>query len=112
MSDKESDTPEAAELERLRQRILEVDGELIRLVGERRDLVLQVGAVKSQLGVPILDPKREAKVVRRAAELSRELGVDEELARDVIWRIIASAREVQEGDRGWGPKERASTDDG
>jgi len=29
--------------------------------------------------------------------------VDEELTRDVVWRIIASAREAQEGDRGWGP---------
>ena len=38
-----------------------------------------------------------------AAELAREVGVDEELTRDVIWRIIASARDAQEGRTRWGP---------
>lgn len=94
---------EREELERLRRRIVELDDELIRLVGERRDLVLEVGRLKRELDLPVLDPGREAEVVRRAARRSRDLGVDEELTRDVIWRIIASAREAQEGERGWGP---------
>jgi len=80
-----------------------LDRTLIRLIGERRDLVLEIGRVKEALGLPVLDPPREARVVRRAAELARELGVDEELTRDVIWRIIASAREAQEGATSWGP---------
>lgn len=96
---------EREELERLRRRIVELDDELIRLVGERRDLVLEVGRLKRELDLPVLDPGREAEVVRRAARRSRDLGVDEELTRDVIWRIIASAREAQEGERGWGPPE-------
>ena len=91
------------ELERLRSRITELDAELVRLVGARRDLVLRVGRLKADLGMPVMDPSREAAVVRRAAELSREVGVDEELTRDVIWRIIASARQAQEGSTNWGP---------
>ena len=51
------------------------------------------------------DPVREARVVRRAAERAREAGVDEELVRDVIWRIMASARDAQTGRTGWGPPE-------
>ena len=43
------------------------------------------------------DAAREAAVVRRAAALARDAGIDEELVRDVIWRIMASAREEQEG---------------
>lgn len=92
-----------ARLEELRKQIVALDEELIRLVGRRRDLVLEVGRIKEALELPVLDPGREAQVVRRAAELSRKLGVDEELTRDVIWRIMASAREAQEGDRSWGP---------
>lgn len=84
-------------LEAARERIVELDGELIRVIGERRDLVLDVARAKEVLGLPVLDPAREASVVRRAAELARSLGVDEEMARDVIWRIIASARAAQEG---------------
>jgi chorismate mutase/prephenate dehydrogenase len=84
-------------LDGLRWRILEVDEALIELVGERRALVLEIGRLKAQMGLPVLDPSREAAVVRRAAELARKRGVDEELTRDVIWRIMASAREEQEG---------------
>lgn len=92
-------------LEALRARLEALDAQLIRLVGERRELVLEVGRVKAELGRPVLDPTREAQVVRRAAEQARELGVDEELVRDIVWRIMASAREAQTGRSQWGPPE-------
>ncbi len=87
----------------LRERIRDLDRELVALIGRRRDLALEVGAAKKALGLPVLDPSQEARVVRRAAEIAREMGVDEELTRDVIWRIIASARDAQEGRPRWGP---------
>jgi len=90
-------------LEELRSKIERLDRELVTLIGRRRDLAIEVGKRKQALGVPIMDPQQEAKVVRRAAEIARELDVDEELTRDVIWRIIAAARAVQEGNTSWGP---------
>jgi chorismate mutase len=92
-----------ARLEELRKLIEAVDRELVSLIGKRRDLVLEVGRTKEALGRPVLDPPQEAKVVRRAAEIARELGIDEELTRDVFWRIIAAARDAQEGRTRWGP---------
>jgi chorismate mutase/prephenate dehydrogenase len=89
-------------LSELRTAIEAVDAELVRLIARRRALVLEVGRLKSELGLPVLDPTREAAVVRRAAALARESGGDEELVRDVIWRIIASARDEQEGRSRWG----------
>jgi len=83
-------------LDELREKILEVDEALVELVGTRRALVLEIGRVKAEMGRPVLDPAREAAVVRRAAALARDRGIDEELVRDVIWRILASAREEQE----------------
>ena len=90
-------------LEELRLRIHDLDAELVTLVAERRTLVLEIGALKEELGLPVLDPPQEARVVRRAAELARASGTDEELIRDVLWRIIASARAEQEGRTHWGP---------
>ena len=92
-----------AQLDDLRSKIEQLDRELVDLIGRRRDLAVEVGRRKQKLGLPIMDPQQEAKVVRRAAEIARELGVDEELTRDVIWRIIAAARAVQEGRTTWGP---------
>lgn len=94
-----------ARLDELRARILELDASLVELVGERRDLVLEVGRLKGSMGMPVLDPAREARVVRRAAGLARDQGVDEEMVRDVIWRIIAAARDAQEERTRWGPPE-------
>jgi chorismate mutase len=90
-------------LEELRSRIEVIDRQLVELIGRRREVALQIGRTKQSLGLPVLDPQQEAKVVRRAAEIARELGVDEELTRDVIWRIIAAARDAQEGRTRWGP---------
>jgi chorismate mutase len=83
-------------LEELRERIVELDEDLVDLIGERKSLVQEIGQIKTGLGLPVLDPAREAAVVRRAAALAREKDIDEELVRDVIWRIMAAAREEQE----------------
>ena len=92
-----------ARLAELRARIRAVDEELVAIVKRRRDLALEIGRLKAELGLPVLDPSQEALVVRRAAETARAMHVDEELTRDVIWRIIASARDAQEGRARWGP---------
>ena len=94
-------TPEER-LDRLREVMSEVTDRLIEWVGERRRLAIEIGRLKEELGLPVLDPAREARVVRQAAERAREMGVDPEMARDILWRIIASAREAQGGRRpGW-----------
>lgn len=90
-------------LQDLRELLGQLDQELVELIGRRRDAVIQIGETKNEMGLPVLDPPQEAKVVRRAAEIARELGVDEELTRDVVWRIIASARDAQEERSRWGP---------
>jgi len=95
-------------LEELRSRIEAIDRQLVELIGRRREVALEIGRAKQTLGLPILDPQQEAKVVRRAAEIARDLGVDEELTRDVIWRIIAAARDAQEGRTRWGPPQARS----
>ncbi|MBI4519507.1 MAG: chorismate mutase [Gemmatimonadetes bacterium] len=98
-------------LRELRDQIAELDAGLVRLIGERRRLAIEIGVVKSTLGLPVLDPQREAEVVRHAAAMARELGVDEELTRDVLWRIIASARSAQSVNSGnQAPKPQAVAD--
>jgi chorismate mutase len=87
--------PADERLRAFRDRIEQVDRELIRLIGERVLLAREVGAVKRELGLPTLDPAREASVVRRAGELAREAGVGDEDVRYIFWHLIGLSRRAQ-----------------
>ena len=97
MSD--ADAPADARLRELRTRIEDIDRTLIDLIAERVGLAREVGAAKREMGVPTLDPGREAQVVRRAGELAREAGVGDEDVRYIFWHLIGLSRRAQmEGD--------------
>ena len=66
-----------------------MDEALIRLLTERLRLARRAQLLRSEAGVGGVDPEREAKVLRRAAELARKAGLPDELVRDVFWRIVA-----------------------
>src|SRR5262245_33041639 len=53
-------------LEKLRQRLDQVDSELLELAKERQDIVGQIGAVKIAQGVPTRDYEREREVLKSA----------------------------------------------
>ncbi len=100
-----SDPPR--ELARLRDEVLQCDRKLIEAIAHRRTLVKRIGALKRQLGLPVTDPVREAAVARRAAEMARAEGLNDELVREVVWKVMAAAREEQHAavrdDEGGGP---------
>lgn len=57
-------------LEGLRQRIDQIDRQLVELLNERATVVVEVGKVKQQTGGPIYAPHREAAVLSRVLGLS------------------------------------------
>jgi chorismate mutase len=99
--DGKADPPSIPVLDRLRGEIARVDAEILRLVGERVAIAREVGAVKARSGLPILDPRREAAVVRSAAESAREKGLPEDEIRQLFWQLIGLCRRAQQaGSRG------------
>ena len=62
-------------LQKARETINRVDGEMAKLFAERMQAVAEVAAVKQELGLPILDEKREAEVIRRNAALMEDEGL-------------------------------------
>lgn len=80
----------------LREEIAALDDALIDILARRAALAAEIGEIKQRLGLPVMDPAREAEVVRRAAAAARDRGVDPELVRAVLWRVIDHARGVQD----------------
>jgi chorismate mutase len=85
----------SAGLRRVRAEIERIDRGIVGLIAERVALARQVGPLKQALGMPILDPPREAAIVRRAGELAREAGLSDEDVRYVFWHLVGLSRRVQ-----------------
>ena len=82
-------------LRELRAEIEEIDQALLRLVSERVSVAQKVASAKRAAGLPVLDPGREAQVVRRAATYARDNGIEEEDVRDLFWSLIGLTRRAE-----------------
>ena len=60
------------ELEKLRQDIDGIDGELVELFRRRMEVTRRVGEYKRERGIPVLDQARERQVLRNKGELAGE----------------------------------------
>lgn len=82
-------------IDSLRIRIEKTDDLLLALLQRRMRLARVIGNAKHAAGLPVLDPAREARVVRRVAVRARELGMPAEEVRSLFWNIIALCRSEQ-----------------
>ena len=85
----------ADEMDRLREEIEAIDRSLSELIARRVDLAREVGRAKRTAGLPTLDPAREAAVVRRAGQIAREVGNEDEDVRYIFWHHIGNTRRAQ-----------------
>jgi chorismate mutase / prephenate dehydratase len=77
------------ELDSIRQKIDELDNRIHDTLMERAELVLKVGAEKRKNNIQIVQPAREARMIRRLLE--RHKGALPEMAVVRIWRELVGA---------------------
>ena len=95
MSDTDKDAA-IAELTKCRVEIEQIDNDIIALLARRMTLGKRTGDLKRVAGLPILDPTREAAVIRRVAERARDGGLPPEPIREIFWQIVGMSRRAQE----------------
>jgi chorismate mutase len=88
-----------AELAACRDEIEAIDRDIISLLARRLTVGKRTGDLKRQAGLPILDPTREAAVIRRVTTVAREAGLPSEPVREVFWQIIGMSRQIQQSAR-------------
>lgn len=86
-------------LDELRKRLSEVDRELIALVAARQKIVAEIGAHKIQNAVPTRDYEREREVLKGARDQARTLGLEPDLAEQIMHLLIRSSLTQQEQTR-------------
>lgn len=84
----------------LRNQIDEVDKSLLDLLAKRLQLVAEVGEVKSQHGLPIYVPEREASMLAARRQEAEKMGVPADLIEDILRRIMRESY-TKENDKGF-----------
>ncbi len=86
-------------IEELRNRVDEVDRQLIRILNERARIVQELVTIKAEAGKPLFDPKREEEILRKVAE-ENEGPIYDSSMREIFELILHRIRdlEVQRGE--------------
>ena len=89
-------TRDTVTLEDLRQRLTEIDRQLIALVAERKAVSEEVARVKRAVGRPTRDYEREREVIMGVRAGAAERGVSPALAEQLLRLLIRSSLTTQE----------------
>ncbi len=77
-----------------RQRIDDLDGQIVALLNERAAAALEIGEIKNRMLTPVYDPDRERQVLDHVASLSGGPLADDAIRR-LFERIIDENRRLE-----------------
>jgi chorismate mutase len=86
----------AESLARCREEIERIDDEIVALLARRMALGKRTGELKREAQLPILDPDREAAVLRRVAALASDSALPAEPVDAIFREIVSMSRRAQE----------------
>jgi chorismate mutase/prephenate dehydrogenase len=92
----EFDVTDPLTLDQLRQRLNELDRDMIGLVAERQRIAREVARAKRSTGHPTRDYRREREVVLGVRKVATELGVSPDVAEQILRLLIRSSLATQE----------------
>jgi len=94
-----ADTETQEKVRELRERVDQVDRELIEALSERARIVQEIMALKTEAGSPVYDPRREEEILRKVVEINPGPIYDSSM-RDIFELILHRIRdlEIQRGE--------------
>ncbi|MDX3773278.1 bifunctional chorismate mutase/prephenate dehydrogenase [Chromatiaceae bacterium AAb-1] len=83
-------------LQPLREKIDQLDTELVRLLAERAKVTARVGLVKQQYALPVYVPEREQALLKARRLQAEQQQLSPELVEDVLRRVMRESYQTQE----------------
>lgn len=77
-----------------RQRIDDIDLQLVKLFNERTQCAIEIGHIKKRVGLEIYSPSREAQVIANVTNANTG-PLDAEAIRRLFERVIDEARRIE-----------------
>ena len=81
-------------MDKLRERIDELDAELLALLNERAKCVMKIGAIKQKEKTEVLVPQREIELLNRLTSLNQG-PMNAEMVLHIFQEIIDTLKELQ-----------------
>jgi len=78
-------------LKSLRDEIDVIDSDLVTLLAKRRAVTTKVGELKSQVGMPIFAPDREAALISKRRQQADDAGISADLIEDILRRLMSDS---------------------
>jgi prephenate dehydrogenase len=82
-------------LQEAREMIDDLDRELLQLLARRSEMSRRAGRAKAALGAPVLDPAREAALMRARREWGAAAGLDPSAVEELFQTILRVSRRLQ-----------------
>jgi 3-deoxy-7-phosphoheptulonate synthase/chorismate mutase len=79
---------------KLRTKIEKIDVKLVHLLKKRAEIVLHIGQLKNQYGLPVLDEKREQEILMHILSVPHH-PLDTTHLREIFHHIFKISRQVQ-----------------
>lgn len=89
-------TPEAQKLRPFRDRIDDLDAQIVALLRARYDVIEEVGRLKARENIPAVLPDRVAEVRDNAARAAGACGLDADFIAQLYTNIIAHSCALEE----------------
>ena len=84
------------ELDKLREQVRDIDGEIISLIGKRIEVTKKIGEKKKEEGMALRNWEIEKMAIDNAEKVARDLGLSSHLIRPIMQQLILESRIQQE----------------
>ncbi len=91
-----------------RQKIDEIDLELVKLLNQRSQCAIEIGELKHKLNIEIYDPRREEEVINRVWKEANG-PLSKEAVKRLFERVIDESRRAERESRG--PEDLGKTEE-
>ncbi len=82
-------------LEDLRKEIDEIDHEILQILVKRVDVVKQIGELKNEQNIPVIDEQRREKLLQSITERAKVFHLSEDFVKKLFKEIHDHAVELQ-----------------
>ena len=87
-------------IENLRKVIDAIDEQILDLIKSRMDVVAEIGNVKKENHMEVVDEKREEEIYNRLVEKAQEKGVKPEVVKKVWKSLLEISYDIEGGKNG------------